>query len=90
MKDEEIDMYEILQTISDTVTIIQQDIRDLKKDLGDFKIEVRERFDKIESNMVKKENFNNLIQVLETKNVITKADSAYLLVSTNDAYKEII
>jgi len=51
-------MFELLQTINETVTIIQQDIRDLKKDLGDFKIEVNQRFDKID------QQFNGVNQTL--------------------------
>lgn len=90
---EEITMSEFMPMFLKFATEIQQDINDIQRGISDLKKEVNQRFDKIdqtlsyhetwlkgiESTMVKKNNFDSLVKILERKEIISKYEAAHCL-----------
>jgi hypothetical protein len=81
---EEITILELLPIILETVQGIQNQFDELTREYNDFKNHTKERLDIIEVNMVKRENFNSLIKILEQKKIISISESAGLLIPNNN------
>lgn len=92
---EKITMSEFLPIILESIQGVQNQLNEFQKEFSDFKIEVDRRFDmvdrrfeRIESTMVKKNDFNHLFRsltrVLSEKDLLSETESRYFLSQTQD------